>query len=70
MQTVLISQDIVLCIKVANPYHGVELPCIYILNEFHFKLRPDLCINIEGEFECIAAEIEAKRGKSHYCRNI
>ena len=56
MQTVLISHDIVLCIKVANPYYGVELPCIS-LNEFHFKLRPDLCINIEGEFECTAAEI-------------
>ena len=35
---------------------------LYTSNEFHFKLRPDLCINIEGEFECIAAEIEAKRG--------
>ena len=36
---------------------------LYISTEFHLKLRPDLCINIEGEFECTAAEIEAKRGK-------
>ncbi len=35
---------------------------MYISNEFNFKERPDLCINIEGEFESIAAEIKSKNG--------
>ncbi len=36
---------------------------MYISNKFNFKPRPDLCINIEGEFECVAAEIEAKHSE-------
>ncbi len=36
---------------------------MYILDDFNFKLRPDLCVNIEGEFECIVAEIKARHNK-------
>ena len=36
---------------------------MYILNEFNFREIPDLVTNIEGEFECICAEIEVKQDK-------
>ena len=32
-------------------------------DDFNFKERPDLCINVEGHFESITAEIETKQGK-------
>ncbi len=34
---------------------------IYILNELNYKVRNDLCLNVEGEFESIAVEVESKR---------
>ena len=36
---------------------------IYILKGLNFKERPDLCINIEGQFESLTVEIEDRQGK-------
>ena len=36
---------------------------MYISDDFNFKEIPDLCINVEGHFESITAEIETKQGK-------
>ena len=38
---------------------------MYISNDFNFTLRPDLSKHIEGEFECISAEIKAKNGRQN-----
>lgn len=38
---------------------------MYILDTFTFKERPDLCINIENQFESIAAEVKAVNGKKN-----
>ena len=36
---------------------------IYLLDDFNYRERPDLCINIEGHFESITVEIDAKQGR-------
>ena len=36
---------------------------IYILKGLNFKEKPDLCINIEGQFESLTVEIEDRQGK-------
>ena len=36
---------------------------MYISTEFNYKERPDLSVNVDGEFESIIAEINDKHGK-------
>ena len=36
---------------------------IYLLEEFNYKERFDLSINVEGEFESIVLEIQSKYNK-------
>ena len=38
---------------------------IYIANEFNFKERPDLSLNIEGQFESITIEVDSKQYKQN-----
>ena len=38
---------------------------MYILDDFSYKIRTYLSINIEGEFECIVAEIQTKNAKKN-----
>jgi hypothetical protein len=55
------TQYSLLCIAVESPSGGGDV--IYIYDDFDFKQRPDLCIDIEDEYQCIATEIEVKNGK-------
>ena len=54
-------------------YLEVVLPCIlfrggvamYISNKYNYAERIDLCINVEGEFESIAIEVDTGQKASN-----
>ena len=46
-----------------NAYLSRGGVAIYLLDDFNYRERPDLCINIEGHFESITVEIDAKQGR-------
>ena len=72
MQIYIKFQAISLFTKVGQHsiWGGVAM---YISDDFNFKERPDLCINVEGHFESITLEIETKQlreTQSYDIRNI